>query len=44
MREAMVFGREQTITYDEVQSAIRAKVLQKQAGQSGEANAENLNV
>lgn len=44
LQDAMLFGRESAISLDEVQSALRAKELQKQNGGMQTSNGEGLNV
>ncbi|KAL1543753.1 hypothetical protein AAHA92_20688 [Salvia divinorum] len=44
LRDAMVYGREKTITLAEVQSALRAKELQRGSSKPQEAVAESLHV
>ena len=41
-RDAMLYGREQTITFEEVQSTIRAKELQRRIEVKEETNGEGL--
>ncbi|XP_042038209.1 uncharacterized protein LOC121784097 [Salvia splendens] len=44
LRDAMVYGREKTITFTEFQSALRAKELQKGSAKPQEAVPESLHV
>ena len=41
-KDAMLYGREQTITLEEVQSAIRAKELQRRIEVKEDTNGEGL--
>lgn len=44
LRDAMVYGREKTITLSEVKAALRSKELQKGSARTTEVAAESLHV
>ena len=44
LRDAMLYGREKTITLEEVQSVLRAKLLQKSSNKAVDSSTEALNI